>query len=413
MMRKFMVDSTEFLVTEYNLSGLRFDLMALHDYETMNILTENLRNIDPTIIVYGEPWMGGSSPLPVNLQAGKEGIRKMADQQVAAFNDVTRDAVKGSVFQATEGGWVQGNNLAGSFEGLKYGIVGGIDHLDVNFVGPWHLDPNQIINYVSAHDNNTLYDKLLLTGFNVTRDLERIKQMQVQSNAIVLTSQGVPFLHAGVEFMRSKPDDGNTKTQYVTRGLVHNSYESSDAVNQMRYDRKAQFMDVFSYYQTLIQIRKTYDAFRMTDPVEINARLQFMPTDQTYQALAFMISPKTDNDPEIIVIHSGFAPRNGVTGVALPPGKTYHALTFTGQHDPNGFDIVTNQAFVPPSTTMILVSEVLNYQPLSTCGTGQYINNICTPIASPETENTMLWIGIISAVSASLALGAFLLLKKK
>lgn len=406
MMRKFMVDSTEFLVKEYNLSGLRFDLMALHDIETMNALTENLRQIDPTIIVYGEPWMGGSSPLPLNQQAGKDGIKHMADNQVAAFNDAIRDAVKGSVFQSNEKGWVQGDNLAGAFESLKYGIVGGIDHLDVDFVGPWHLDPDQTINYVSAHDNNTLFDKLVLTGFSVTRDIERIKQMQIQSNAIVLTAQGVPFLHAGVEFMRSKP--------LPEGGYDHNSYESPDSVNQLRYDRKAQFNDVFEYYKTLIQIRKTYDAFRMTDPVEINARLQFLPTNQTYRSLAFMITPVTENEPEIIVIHSGFAPTSGFTTVALPEGKTYQVLTATGQHNPQGLEPISGQAFVPPSTTMILVSKVLDYEPINTCGDDNYINNTCVPL-DDETMNELPLglIGIITAVSATLGLAAFLFLQRK
>jgi pullulanase len=414
MMRKFIVDSTQFLVEEYNLSGLRFDLMALHDIQTMNDLTENLRNIDPTIIVYGEPWMGGTSPLPANLQAGKQGISKMAEHDVAAFNDVMRDAVKGSVFQSSEGGWVQGEGLAANIENMKYGIVGGINHVDVSFVGPWHLNPNQTVNYVSAHDNNTLFDKLLLTGFSVTRDLDRIKQMQIQSNAIVLTSQGIPFLHAGVEFMRSKPDDGNTNPNYVTKGLVHNSYESSDTVNQLRYDRKAQYLDVFEYYKTLIQIRQTYDAFRMTDPVEIQARLQFLDTNQTNASLAFMIAPKTESDPEIIVIHSGFAPRGGLTSVELPAGKSYTALTFTGQHDINGFDVITGNAFVPPSTTMILVSKVLPFTPLSTCNGGTYINNVCSdPADTNGSSSLMTVLAILSAASASVALGVFVFFKLK
>jgi len=413
MMRKFIIDSTQFLVEEYNLSGLRFDLMALHDIQTMNNLTENLRNIDPTIIVYGEPWMGGSSPLPTNLQAGKEGISKMAEHQVAAFNDVSRDAIKGS-YQGTSGGWVQGQGLAANLVNMKYGIVGGINHIDVNFVGAWHLNPNQTVNYVSAHDNNTLFDKLVLSGFTVTRDLDRIKQMQVQSNAIVLTSQGIPFLHAGVEFMRSKPDDGSTKPDYTLRGFVHNSYESSDAVNQLRYDRKAQYLDVFEYYKTLIQIRHTYDAFRMTDPVEINARLQFLPTDQLNQSVAFMITPKTESDPEIIVIHSGFAPNRGLTVVNLPVGKSYTALTFTGQHDINGFEVVSDVAFVPPSTTMILVSKVLPYRQLSTCNGGTYINNICSdPIETNDPSSLMTVFAIITAASASIALGAFVFMKYK
>ena len=230
--------------------------------------------------------------------------------------------------------------------------------------------------------------------------------MQIQSNAIVLTSQGIPFLHAGVEFMRSKP--------LPEGGFDHNSYESPDTVNQLRYDRKAQFLDVFEYYKTLIQIRQTYDAFRMTDPVEIQARLQFLDTNQTNASLAFMIAPKTESDPEIIVIHSGFAPRGGLTSVELPAGKSYTALTFTGQHDINGFDVITGNAFVPPSTTMILVSKVLPFTPLSTCNGGTYINNVCSdPADTNGSSSLMTVLAILSAASASIALGAFVFMKYK
>jgi pullulanase len=207
--------------------------------------------------------------------------------------------------------------------------------------------------------------------------------------------------------MRSKP--------LPEGGFDHNSYESPDIVNQLRYDRKAQFLDVFEYYKTLIQIRKTYDAFRMTDPVEINARLQFLDTNQTNASLAFMIAPKTESDPEIIVIHSGFAPRGGLTSVELPVGKSYTALTFTGQHDINGFDVVTGNAFVPPSTTMILVSKVLPFTPLSTCNGGAYINNVCVLPLYDKTDSSRLMtvLAILTAGSASIALGAFVFMKYK
>ncbi len=249
-MRKFMVDSVEFWATEYNLSGFRFDLMALHDYETMNDIQVMLSGIDPTIVVYGEPWNGGSTPLPQSIDAGKTNIRNM--NNVGAFNDVTRDAVKGSVFQANEAGWVQGNVSAYNYDGIKYGVVGGIDYPGINQIDPWHLNPNQTINYVSAHDNNTLYDKLKLT--RVSSSL--VDDLQIQANAIILTSQGIPFLHAGVEIMRSKPDGAG--------GYDHNSYESPpDSVNQIRWDRKVEYYRVFEYYQALINIRKSLPHFRM------------------------------------------------------------------------------------------------------------------------------------------------------
>jgi pullulanase len=347
MMRKFMIDSLEFLATEYNLSGFRFDLMALHDVETMNQIADMLYAIDDTIVVYGEPWKGGDTPLPVSEQAEKSNIKNLND--VGAFNDVIRDGIKGSVFSASEGAWIQGDSVAASYPQVMYGMVGGINHVDVDYVGAWHLNPEQTINYVSAHDNNTLYDKLVLTGFSPARDLQKIKDMLIQANAIVLTSQGIPFLHAGVEFMRSKPDPNG--------GFDENSYESPDIVNQLRWDRKAQFNDVFEYYKTLIQIRKTYDHFRMTSPDEINSRVSFLETNQRFSSIAMRIVGKTDNEPEIIVIHSGFSLTGGITSVTLPSNKTYNILTAYQTHDINGMNVISGQAVVPASTTMILVEN--------------------------------------------------------
>jgi len=342
MMRKFMVDSVEFWATEYNLSGFRFDLMALHDYETMNEIQAMLSDIDPTIVVYGEPWNGGSTPLPTSIDAGKTNIQNM--NLVGAFNDVTRDAVKGSVFQANEAGWVQGNVSAYNYDGIKYGVVGGIDYPGINQVDPWHLNPNQTINYVSAHDNNTLYDKLKLT--RVSSSL--IDELQIQANAIILTSQGIPFLHAGVEIMRSKPDG--------TGGYDHNSYESPDSVNQIRWDRKVEYYRVFEYYQALISIRKALPHFRMNSAEQILANLEFLDTDAGMQGLAYRITGGT-NAPDIIVIHSG-NPQYGLTGVTLDAGKTYNVLTNTLEANVNGIETVTNAVFVPANTTMILVEEM-------------------------------------------------------
>lgn len=339
MMRKFMLDSIEFWATEYNLSGFRFDLMALHDVETMNQIQALLEAIDPTIIVFGEPWAGGSTPLPNSLAAGKDNIKNM--NLVGAFNDYTRDAVKGSVFQASERGWVQGNTNDYIYQGLMYGIVGGIEFPGITQMNEWHLNPNQTINYVTAHDNNTLYDKLRLTGISISN----AKPMQIQSNALILTSQGVAFLHAGVEFMRSKP--------LPSGGFDHNSYESPDIVNQLRWDRKAQYNDVFEYYKTLIQIRNTYDHFRINNADEIKNRLTFLDTNAGSQAIAYRIAGNS-HTPEIIVLHSS-NPTGSLAMLELESGKTYKMLTYFESHDTNGLELVTDLVFAPKNTSIILV----------------------------------------------------------
>ena len=361
MMRKFMFDSTEFLINEYNLSGFRFDLMMLHDFETMNLIGNNLKSIDESIIIYGEPWMGGSSPLANSLSAGKENINKMSETEIGAFNDDTRDGLKGSVFNTNEGGWIQGENLSTNFNKIIYGIVGGTTHSQLKNYNAWHFNPNQIINYVSAHDNNTLYDKYIETGFNLSNDLLAIKAMQIQANAIVLTSQGIPFLHAGVEFLRSKPTDSG--------GFDHNSYESPDRTNQLRWDRKAKYIDVFEYYKALVEIRKAYENFRMSDPSLINGALTFLETNQTYRGIAFRLQPLNVEQSDIIVIHSGHSPIDGYTKVTLPYGKEYYVLTSLNQFNLDGIEVIKDFAYVAGNSTMILVDkiqEAVTFNPPST-----------------------------------------------
>ncbi|MBN2504423.1 MAG: type I pullulanase, partial [Bacilli bacterium] len=276
MMQKFMVDSVVFWATEYNISGFRFDLMALHDVETMNLIATELKAIDQTIMVYGEPWKGFSeSPLDSSLQAGKFNLDQMPD--VGAFNDDLRDAVKGSVFLADEGGFVQGNNSSQIITRVKYGITGGVAFPGVSGSSLtaqkiWHTEPTKTINYVTAHDNNTLYDKLYQT---LEEDglLDLIPAMSKQANAIVLTSQGVAFLHAGDEILRSKP---------LAEGFDHNSYQSPDSVNQIRWNLKTTDTgeDVFEYYKGLIELRKSHPSFRMPTATEIIDNMAFLYEDK-------------------------------------------------------------------------------------------------------------------------------------
>ena len=283
MMRKFMIDSLLFWTEEFNISGFRFDLMALHDIETMNQIAEELHAIDPSILIYGEPWMGGSTPLPAAMQAGKQNLMEMP--YIGAFNDDLRDAVKGSVFARDQGAFVQGVFSSQIINRVKYGIAGGtaFDGLTETHLSPqrvWHGEPYKTINYVTAHDNNTLHDKLHQT-LEPLGKLDLLIPMHKQANAIVLTSQGVAFLHAGDEFLRSKPDDGLTQPQYAGGGFVHNSYESTDAVNQLRWDLKAteEGMDVFEYYKGLIRLRNEHPSFRMTTAIDIQNNLSFVHED--------------------------------------------------------------------------------------------------------------------------------------
>ncbi len=251
MMRKLMVDSLVFWAKEYNISGFRFDLMQLHDVETMNLIAEEVHKIDPSIIIYGEPWDAGGSALDPSISAGKNNFAQMPD--VAIFNDEIRDAVKGSVFAAAAGGYVQGASDSNTINSIKRGLTG-------------TTAPSQMVNYVSAHDNNTLYDKLRLTGLRG----DQLNYAHKQANAIVILSQGIPFLHAGVEVCRTKPSIEEDEL------YSHNSYNQPDSVNQIRWDEKGKNIEMFNYYKMLIQIRKEHSSFRMMTKEEVEQNTSFI-----------------------------------------------------------------------------------------------------------------------------------------
>jgi pullulanase len=276
MMSKFIVDSTKFWAEEYNISGFRFDLMKLHDVDTMNAVADTLHDIDDTIMVYGEPWTGGTSLLPDALSAYKGTLDEMPG--VAVFNDDFRDAIKGSVFDEAGMGFVQGDSSTNA--GIRLGIVGATNHFSADLADPWAINPNQSINYVTAHDNNVLYDKLMLSTEELS--LQAIKDMQKQANAIVLTSNGIPFLHAGVELMRTKPcvviDDEPQGECDATLTYDHNSYRSPDETNQIDWQWKVDSIDVFDYYKGLIALRRNINVFSYDSLEEMNEKLFFIPT---------------------------------------------------------------------------------------------------------------------------------------
>jgi pullulanase len=222
---------------------------------------------------------------------------------VGAFNDEIRNAIRGGVFTASERGFVQNLWNESVIQRMKYGIVGGsqfpgIDPSFLSYEMFWGTNPNQTVNYVSAHDNNTLYDKLRLSTTFQQRPL--IPQMQKQANAIVLLAQGIPFIHAGAEIMRSKPNANGI-------GYNHNSYNQPDSVNQIRWDQKAIEANllVFNYYKDIIAFRKAHPAFRMETAAEVRENLEFVDFG-TNSALGFLLKDYANGDSfeTILVIHN-------------------------------------------------------------------------------------------------------------
>ncbi|MGB5323583.1 type I pullulanase, partial [Lutimonas sp.] len=256
MVRKFIIESVSYWAEEYHLDGFRFDLMGIHDITTMNEVAKNLKEINPNIFVYGEGWTAADSPLPEKDRALKKHIRQMP--QITAFSDDIRDGLKGSVFEDNSTGFVSG--AENTEESVKFGIVGSIEHpqvddTEINYSKEaWANDPWQAISYVSCHDNHTLFDKLKVS--QPEADEVSLIAMDKLANAVVLTSQGVSFLHAGSEMLRTKNEE-------------HNSYNLPDSINQIDWNWKVKHKAVFDYYKNLIALRKAHPAFRMTSGEEV------------------------------------------------------------------------------------------------------------------------------------------------
>ncbi len=293
MMRKYMIESVVYWAKEYHLDGFRFDLMGVHDIETMNQVSAALHKVDPTIFIYGEGWTAGNSPLPENLRAVKKNASQL--DKIAVFSDDLRDAIKGGWSDVKAKGFV--SDAPGNAESIKFGIVASTQHPQVDYTkvnyskAPWAAEPYQTITYVSCHDDNTLFDRLKISNPGAS-EADLIK-MDKLSNAIVLTSQGVAFLHAGAEMLRTKQG-------------VANSFNSPDSINQLDWSRKARYKAVFDYYKRLIALRKNHPAFRMPSTHMIQTNLSFLDTKDD-NIVAYQLSGNANGDSwkNIVVIFNG------------------------------------------------------------------------------------------------------------
>lgn len=367
MFRKFMVDSLVFYAEEYRLDGFRFDLMKLHDIATMNAIVDALHEIDPTILVFGEPWTGGTSLLPQSQSAYNANLNQMPG--VAVFNDDTRDGIKGSVFSAGDKGFVQGNDFADSR--VLLGVTGGTMQPNLMYgslpKGAWAINPTQAINYVTAHDNNTLYDKLVLSTYET---MPKIIRMQRQANAIILTSQGIPFLHAGVEILRTKPCVPGGDTCDSAQRFDHNSYKSPDETNQIDWNLKVDNIETFQYYKSLIALRKMKQVFRQPTATLVEEHLFIIP-DTLSGFVSYFLYDENDNMKTIYILHN-----NGSTSrdIRLQPG-TWQVIATTNEfgalledgfetlYTQTGGEIITMQ---PNDTFIMYANEIIEYMDYST-----------------------------------------------
>lgn len=273
LMREFMLESVKYWIDEYHIDGFRFDLMGVHDIETMQQIRAEVNKIDPSIYIYGEGWSAGSCAYPVDKLAMKANAQQL--NGIAAFSDDMRDALRGPFSDDHKGALLAG--IPGEEESLKFGIVGGIAHPQVDMTKvnydkkPWTNNPTEQISYVSCHDDMCLVDRLkasipLLTDKNIpekerTAELIRIDQL---AQTAVFTSQGVPFILSGEEMLRDKKG-------------VHNSYNSPDSINHLDWNNLQRYPQLFAYYKNLIQLRKNHPAFRLATGDKVRQHLEFLP----------------------------------------------------------------------------------------------------------------------------------------
>ncbi len=273
LMREFMLESVKYWIDEYHIDGFRFDLMGVHDIETMQQIRAEVNKIDPSIYIYGEGWSAGSCAYPVDKLAMKANAQQL--NGIAAFSDDMRDALRGPFSDDHKGALLAG--IPGEEESLKFGIVGGIAHPQVDMTKvnydkkPWTNNPTEQISYVSCHDDMCLVDRLKasipsLTDKNIpekerTAELIRIDQL---AQTAVFTSQGVPFILSGEEMLRDKKG-------------VHNSYNSPDSINHLDWNNLQRYPQLFAYYKNLIQLRKNHPAFRLATGDKVRQHLAFLP----------------------------------------------------------------------------------------------------------------------------------------
>ncbi len=341
-MRDYIINSVKYWADEYHIDGFRFDLMAIHDTETMNQVATELKKINPSIFVYGEGWTAGDSPLPSEQRALKENVSKM--EGIAVFSDDIRDAVKGHYSNAEDRGFATGK--PGNEETVKIGIVAATAHPQVDYSKgnnskfPYATSPEMIVNYVSCHDDLTLTDKLRKSMPDAT-DEERMAAAKL-AQTIVFTSQGTPFMFAGEEIFRDKKG-------------VHNSYKSPDSINAIDWSMKAANKDQMDYYKGLIALRKEHPAFRMTTADQIAKHLVFdkIDSEKTPNLISYTLKDNANGDSwkEIKVIFNGSSePRT----VKLPKG-VWHAAVKDGKVDPKaGLGSVSGKVTVAPRSALII-----------------------------------------------------------
>ena len=326
LMREYMIESVKYWVEEYHIDGFRFDLMGVHDIQTMNAIRHAVDTIDPSIYIYGEGWSAGSCAYPAERLAMKANTRSL--DGIGAFCDDMRDALRGPFSDDSKGGFLAG--VAGMEESIKFGIAGAISHpqIDMTKVNyskeAWTNSPSQMVSYVSCHDDMCLTDRLRssIPGIGI----DELIRLDLLAHTAVLTSQGVPFILSGEEILRDKKG-------------VHNSYCSPDSINRLDWNNLQRYPEVFEYYSRLIALRKAHPAFRMGSADEVRKHLEFL--DAPSGVVAFRLKRNAGGDEwnDIIVILN--ANKQEQT-VAIPDGS-YTVVAKDGRIDASGLGTIVGE----------------------------------------------------------------------
>ena len=338
MMRQFMIESVKYWINEYHIDGFRFDLMGVHDIETMNAIRKAVNEIDPSLFIYGEGWSAGACAIPNEQLGMKANIPQMPT--IAAFSDEIRDALRGPFSDDTQPAFLAG--LAGHKESIKFGIAGAISHPQVDMTKvnysqkPWAIEPTQMISYVSCHDDMCLVDRLKSSIPGITNN--ELIRLDLLAQTAVFTSQGVPFMLSGEELLRNKKG-------------VHNSFESPDSINQLNWDNLKLYPQVFNYYKNLIQLRKNHPAFRLGNADLVRKHLEFIDTPENVVAFRLKNYASRDDWRNIIVVLNASKEPAEVT---IPDGQ-YTIVCCDGIINENGLGTIKGTKTVTePQSALIL-----------------------------------------------------------
>ena len=334
-MRQFMIESVKYWVDEYHIDGFRFDLMGVHDVQTMNSIRAA---VPQDIFIYGEGWSAGSCAYSGDL-AMKANVNKMAG--IAAFSDEIRDALRGPWDSNSKAAFLGG--VKGNEESIKFGIVGaiqhpGVDYSKVNYSkAPYATEPTQMIAYVSCHDDMCLVDRLKASVKGIT--IDELIRLDLMAQTVVMTSQGVPFLLSGEEMLRDKKG-------------VHNSYESPDSINHLDWNNLERYPQVMEYYKNLIALRKAHPAFHMGSADMVRRNLDFLPTENCL--VAYHINGSNVPGEQWGDIYVAFNSHKRARTIQVPEG-TYTVVCRNIKCDANGIATVKGGKVTIPAQSALII----------------------------------------------------------